>query len=97
MTTPQCFEAGGLARGPSLFRLISSSFLSSKQAQLRERGRRGPFSAGYQESGRWSSRQQNWFMELENFTAKAGQTNLGCSIFPVFRNGHDRLIYGRSQ
>jgi hypothetical protein len=23
------------------------------------------------------------------YTAKAGQTNLGCSIFPVFRNGRD--------
>jgi hypothetical protein len=28
---------------------------------------------------------------------KAGQTNLGCGIFPVFRNGRDRLIYGGSQ
>jgi hypothetical protein len=28
------------------------------------------------------------------YTAKAGQTDLGCGIFPGLRKGRDELIYG---
>jgi hypothetical protein len=35
---------------------------------------------------------QNHFLKF--YKAKAGQTDLGCSIFPVLRKDSDVLIYG---